>query len=108
VVPVLRTGGLARFADEGQAGAIFGRVQVQGCDGGVARGADGFATGDPARRASDDDRGLEAPGHEGLVWVFSGEAEAREGTREEALEQPHAKIGQLMVDQDFLTKASGR
>ena len=45
---------------------------------------------------------------EGVVSVFSGKAEAREGTRGEALEKLHAKIGQLMVDQDFLTKASGR
>ena len=45
---------------------------------------------------------------EGVVSVFSGKAEAREGTRGEALEKLHAKIGQLVVDQDFLTKASGR
>ncbi len=45
---------------------------------------------------------------EGLVSVFSGKAEAKEGIREEALEKLHAKIGQLVVERDFLAKASGR
>ena len=45
---------------------------------------------------------------EGLVSVFSGKAEAREGIREEELEKLHAKIGQLVVERDFLAKASGR
>jgi len=33
---------------------------------------------------------------EGLVSVFSGKAEAKEGIREEELEKLHAKIGQLV------------
>ena len=33
---------------------------------------------------------------EGLVSVFSGKAEAKEGLREEELEKLHAKIGQLV------------
>ena len=45
---------------------------------------------------------------EGLVSVFSGKLEAREGVREEELEKLHAKIGQLVVERDFLAKASGR
>ena len=45
---------------------------------------------------------------EGLVSVFSGKAEAGEGIREEELEKLHAKIGQLVVERDFLAKASGR
>ena len=45
---------------------------------------------------------------EGLVSVFSSKAEAREGIREEELEKLHAKIGQLVVERDFLAKASGR
>ena len=45
---------------------------------------------------------------EGLVPVFSGKAEAKEGIREEELEKLHAKIGQLVVERDFLAKASGR
>jgi transposase len=45
---------------------------------------------------------------EGLVTVFSGKAGAKEGIREEDLEKLHAKIGQLVVERDFLAKASGR
>jgi transposase len=45
---------------------------------------------------------------EGLVSVFSGKTEAKEGIREEELEKLHAKIGQLVVERDFLAKASGR
>lgn len=45
---------------------------------------------------------------EGLVSVFSGKVEVREGIREEELEKLHAKIGQLVVERDFLAKASGR
>ena len=45
---------------------------------------------------------------EGLASVCSGKAEAKEGIREEELEKLHAKIGQLVVERDFLAKASGR
>ena len=38
---------------------------------------------------------------EGLVTVFSGRAEAKEGMREEDVEKLHAKIGQLVVERDF-------
>lgn len=44
----------------------------------------------------------------GLVTVFSGKADAKEGMREEDVEKLHAKIGQLVVERDFLAKASGR
>jgi len=45
---------------------------------------------------------------DGLVTMFSGKAEAKEGMREEDVEKLHAKIGQLVVERDFLAKASGR
>jgi transposase len=45
---------------------------------------------------------------DGLVTVFSGKADAKEGMREEDVEKLHAKIGQLLVERDFLAKASGR
>ncbi len=45
---------------------------------------------------------------EGLVAVFTGKAEAKEGMREEEVEKLHAKIGQLVVERDFLAKVSGR
>ena len=45
---------------------------------------------------------------EGLVSVFAGRMEVKEGIREEEVEKLHAKIGQLVVERDFLAKASGR
>ena len=38
---------------------------------------------------------------EGLVAVFTGKAEVKEGMREEEVEKLHAKIGQLVVERDF-------
>jgi transposase len=45
---------------------------------------------------------------EGLVRVFSEKVERKEAIREEEVEKLHAKIGQLVVERDFLAKASGR
>jgi transposase len=42
---------------------------------------------------------------EGLASVFSGKAEA---AKADEVEKLHAKIGQLVVERDFLAKASGR
>ncbi|CAH2603471.1 transposase [Rhodovastum atsumiense] len=45
---------------------------------------------------------------EGMTGVFSGRAEAMETARAEELEKLHAKIGQLVMERDFLRKAPGR
>jgi transposase len=47
---------------------------------------------------------------EGLTSVFSGKAPAAESAKvaEAEVEKLHAKIGQLVVERDFLAKASGR
>ncbi len=45
---------------------------------------------------------------DGLASVFSTKTEAEEGPREGDLERLHAKIGQLVVERDFLAKAFGR
>jgi len=45
---------------------------------------------------------------EGMSGVFSGKAEAAEAMREGEIGQLHAKIGQLVVERDFLRRASGR
>jgi len=45
---------------------------------------------------------------EGMADVFSGRAEAAETARGEELDKLHAKIDQLVVERDFLRKASGR
>jgi transposase len=45
---------------------------------------------------------------EGLSSMFSGRAEAKDAVRDGEVEKLHAKIGQLLVERDFLAKASGR
>jgi transposase len=47
---------------------------------------------------------------EGLTAVFAGrsEAELTAKSTEAEVEKLHAKIGQLLVERDFLAKASGR
>lgn len=45
---------------------------------------------------------------EGLAGVFEKKAEARPETTAEDVEKLHAKIGQLVIERDFLAKASGR
>lgn len=45
---------------------------------------------------------------EGMAGVFLGRAETSAGDREAELERLHAKIGELVVERDFLRKASGR
>ena len=45
---------------------------------------------------------------EGLASVFPGKAEAQEAAQSAEVEKLHAKIGQLVVERDFLARASGR
>ena len=47
---------------------------------------------------------------EGLASVFSGKEAAQDTAKvsEAEVEKLHAKIGQLVVERDFLVKASGR
>lgn len=45
---------------------------------------------------------------EGMAGVFSGKAEAAASAHEGEIEKLHAMIGQLVVERDFLRKASGR
>ena len=40
--------------------------------------------------------------------MFSGRAEAKSAERDGEVEKLHAKIGQLLMERDFLAKASGR
>ena len=44
---------------------------------------------------------------EGLSGVFAGKAEPSDGAREGKIDKLHAKIGQLVVERDFLAKAFG-
>jgi len=45
---------------------------------------------------------------EGLASVSSGKAEAQEAAQSAEVEKLHAKIGELVVERDFLARASGR
>lgn len=45
---------------------------------------------------------------ENMASAFSGKAEQAQVSREAEVEKLHAKIGQLVVERDFLRKASGR
>ena len=52
---------------------------------------------------------MEAPGeHEGLVEVFSKGAERRVRDHEGEVRDLHAKIGELIVERDFLSRGPGR
>ena len=44
----------------------------------------------------------------GLASAFDGKAGEREQVRDAALKNLHAQIGQLVIERDFLAKASGR
>lgn len=44
----------------------------------------------------------------GLASIFGGKGVEKEVAREGEVEKLHAKIGQLLVERDFLAKASGR
>ena len=45
---------------------------------------------------------------EGLAGTFSGAGDAAKAASEAEVEKLHAKIGQLVVERDFLAKAFGR
>ena len=45
---------------------------------------------------------------DGMAGLFSDKAETKAAEKEGEIEKLHAKIGQLVVERDFLAKASGR
>jgi len=45
---------------------------------------------------------------EGLAGIFEGQPTAADKGREAEVRELHAKIGQLVVERDFLAKAFGR
>ena len=45
---------------------------------------------------------------EGMAATFSGAPEAARASSDAEIEKLHAKIGQLVVERDFLSKAFGR
>ncbi len=47
-------------------------------------------------------------GAEGMVEVFSGKPGRCDGSHEAEVKELHAKIGELTIEKDFLSKAFGR
>lgn len=45
---------------------------------------------------------------EGMAGIFSGKSVSKERSGESRIKELHAKIGQLTVERDFLSKAFGR
>ena len=45
---------------------------------------------------------------DGMASTFSGAGEAARAASDAEVDKLHAKIGQLLVERDFLAKASGR
>ena len=45
---------------------------------------------------------------DGMASIFDGRAAERNQGRDAELKDLHAKIGQLVIERDFLAKASGR
>lgn len=45
---------------------------------------------------------------DGMAGIFDGSADAARATSDAEVEKLHAKIGQLVVERDFLAKAFGR
>ena len=45
---------------------------------------------------------------DGMADVFSGKSQASEASQQVDVEKLHAKIGQLVIERDFLVKVSGR
>jgi hypothetical protein len=109
---VVKLGSPARRMDpdDGQADAVFGGFQGEGGAGGAAGRADDGAAGGQARHSPDDGGRVEAAGDGRADGVFSGKLAAQESAKaaEADVEKLHAKIGQLVVERDFLAKASGR
>lgn len=44
----------------------------------------------------------------GMAATFSGESDAAKAASDAEVDRLHAKFGQLLVERDFLAKASGR
>ena len=72
------------------------------------KGRDGCGAGDQARFASTQIAAWKREAVEKLAQVFDEKGHAREQNRDAELTKLHAKIGQLVVERDFLAKAFDR
>ena len=94
--------------DDGEQETVFGGVQGEGGAGGDPGRADGVAARGQARVHQTLINAWKKQAVEGMAGVFSGKAEAAEASHQDEVEKLHAMIGQLVVERDFLRKASGR
>ena len=61
------------------------------------------------RRPPESDRELEDARPANKCWrVFSGKHEHQEAAREAEIKELRAKVGELVIERDFLSKAFGR
>jgi transposase len=51
---------------------------------------------------------MEAAGDDGMASTFAGASEVARASGEAQIDKLHSKIGQLVVERDFLAKAFGR
>lgn len=93
---------------EDDAEEVYGGVQGEGCVGSDPGRPDVSGAGGQARHPPHDDRDVEAAGDRGMAATFSGAGEAAKAAGEADLEKLHAKIGQLVVERDFLSKGFAR
>ena len=95
--------------DEDDAEAVYGRVQGEGGAGGDPRRPDAGGAGGQARHPPDDDCDVEAAGDRGHGGDLLGRTtEAAKAAGDTEIEKLHAKIGQLVVERDFLSKGFAR
>ena len=102
-------GGVHTNADEQQATEVFGGAEGEGGVGGASGRPD--AAGDRLAAPGPSEPGRCAwkrQAMEGLVEVFSKGAEHRRRDHESEVRDLHAKIGELIVERDFLSRGSGR
>jgi hypothetical protein len=88
--------------------AVYGRVQGGGGAGGDPGRTDAGGAGEQARHSPDDDCDMEAAGDRGMAATFSGAGGAAKAAGDTEIEKLHAKIGQLVVERDFLSKGFAR
>ena len=67
-----------------------------------------WRAGGPLRCASKPDYQLEEDGSTTVLAGFSGNHERQEASRETEVKELRAKIGELVIERDFLSKAFGR
>ena len=103
-------GGVHTNADEQQTTSIFGRAEGEGGAGGRRFAVDRTLQEIASQHQVHPNQvgAWKRQAMEGLVEVFSKGAERRVRDHESEVRDLHAKIGELIVERDFLSRGSGR